>query len=526
MGCRFKSYAGYKRLARLYEYQAKEILSRSGIRIPKGFVINSLEELESKLDDLEPPVVLKAQVWLTGRKDLNGIRFANTKDEVIREAKDLLGIKLKKFTVEKVLIEERITIKQECFAGLMIDDGRKRPLLIFSAAGGTGIEERGGRTILIDPSTGLEKHKVVGLLKEGGLTGKTLIRTADLVSKLYPIMKRYDARSLEVNPIAITDEGIAIALDCHMAIDDYAVYRHPELKIEVAREFDRPPTELERIAYKVESKDYRGTFYFFQVVEDVPADGAYIGFHGAGGGGSMFSMDAVTAQGYQIANFCDTSGNPPASKVYRAARIILSQPNISGYFASGSGVASQEQVQSARGLVKAFLEENLSIPAVIRLGGNMEEEAVRILKTYLTDIPAPVEGYGKDDPPDLCALRLKELIRPGTIHQVSRFTLPEPFPYRFETFSGLISIDHQRCRNCQSRGCIEACRYQILKLEDQRPVLAQDPAAVKKGRCPECLACELFCRFHEQDAIRIILPIPGLEAYRQRLSDGDHHRQG
>ena len=105
----------------------------------------------------------------------------------------------------------------------------------------------------------------------------------------------------------------------------------------------------------------------------------------------MMSMDAVLAQGFKLANYCDTSGNPPASKVYRAARIILSQPGIRGYFASGSGVASQEQYNSARGLVKAFAEERPDIPAVIRLGGNCEEEAIRILD----DLPQGSSRQGR-----------------------------------------------------------------------------------------------------------------------------------
>ena len=95
-----------------------------------------------------------------------------------------------------------------------------------------------------------------------------------------------------------------------------------------------------------------------------------IGFHGAGGGGSMMNMDALFARGFKIADFVDTSGNPPASKVYRAARIILSQPGIDGYYAGGSGVASQEQFNTARGLVKAFMDDQLNVPAVIRVGGN------------------------------------------------------------------------------------------------------------------------------------------------------------
>ncbi len=124
----------------------------------------------------------------------------------------------------------------------------------------------------------------------------------------------------------------------------------------------------------------------------------------------MMSMDAVLNRGFKLANYCDTSGNPPASKVYRAAKIILSQPGIRGYFASGSGVASQEQYHSARGLVKAFHEENLAIPAVIRLGGNFEEKAIEILAAYLKKIPGVVEGYGRDDAPESCAARLEELV--------------------------------------------------------------------------------------------------------------------
>jgi succinyl-CoA synthetase beta subunit len=146
-------------------------------------------------------------------------------------------------------------------------------------------------------------------------------------------------------------------------------------RIEIAREFDRPPTELEKIAYRVEEKDYRGTFYFFQMVDETAGSEKYIGFNGAGGGGSMMSMDAVLNRGFKLANYCDTSGNPPASKVYRAAKVILSQPGIMGYFASGSGVASQEQYHSARGLTKAFWKN--WIPAVIRLGGNFEKRRSR-----------------------------------------------------------------------------------------------------------------------------------------------------
>ena len=174
---------------------------------------------------------------------------------------------------------------------------------------------------------------------------------------------------------------------------------------------DRPPTELEQIAYAVEQNDHRGTFYFAQLATSAAPDSkGLVGFHGAGGGGSMMSMDAIVNAGFTIANFTDTSGNPSASKVYRASRIILAQPDLVGYFGSGSGVASQEQYWSAYGLAKAFWEFDLDIPAVIRLGGNTEDRAVDILRRMSKLLRAPVEGYRKTDAPAMIAERFAKLV--------------------------------------------------------------------------------------------------------------------
>ena len=195
----------------------------------------------------------------------------------------------------------------------------------------------------------------------------------------------------------LTKSGEFVAADCRITIDDYAVARHPELGIEIAREFDHPPTALERVAYAVEQSDHRGTFYFAQLATAAPKGSKGLaGFHGAGGGGSMMSMDAIVNAGFTIANFTDTSGNPSASKVYRAARIILAQPDLVGYFGSGSGVASQEQYWSAYGLAKAFWELDLDIPAVIRLGGNTEDRAVEILHRHVEAAARGDRGLSQD----------------------------------------------------------------------------------------------------------------------------------
>jgi succinyl-CoA synthetase beta subunit len=283
----------------------------------------------------------------------------------------------------------------------------------------------------------------------------------------------------------------------------------------VAREYDRPPTELEKIAWQVEKDDYRGTFYFIQMEQNFKRGDSVIGFHGAGGGGSMMSMDALLNRGYKLANFVDTSGNPPASKVYRAARIILAQGEIDGYFASGSGVASQEQFHSARGLVKAFMEFPLNVPAVIRLGGNAEEQAIAILERAQTEIPAPLEGYGKDDTPEFCVQRLDELIKRFEFQEEDiqgyRYTDPSE-PYRFETVTGgTVLFDHALCRECSTKICVKTCVPSILELQDELPTLNISLEDAKKGGCTECLACQIECFFEGNRGGQVILPIPGLD---------------
>jgi NAD-dependent dihydropyrimidine dehydrogenase PreA subunit len=227
-------------------------------------------------------------------------------------------------------------------------------------------------------------------------------------------------------------------------------------------------------------------------------------------------MDALLSQGFKIANYCDTSGNPSASKVYRAAKIILSQKNIDGYYASGSGVASQEQFHSARGLVKAFREFNLSIPAVIRLGGNAEEQAIEILHTYTKDLSGKVEAYGRDTSAVFCAKRLRALIDQWDYNREApskeKEERPGPSTYHFDTMTGRLWIDHGRCKTCAGKPCVESCSAKILKFDDHgNPILNVTPQEAKKGRCTECLACEIACQFQGNKAIFIDLPILGLE---------------
>jgi succinyl-CoA synthetase beta subunit len=509
-------------MARLYEYQGKELLREAGFAVPRGGVARTPDEARAQAKAVGGPVVLKAQVFVTGRAAAGGIRFADTPDEAASVAAEMLDADVKGQAIAELLVEKKLDIASEMYAGIIVDDAAKRPLLVFAAVGGTGIEkiaaEKPDSLISqhIDVNRGMRSYDGINIAREAGLGGKTLAKVGRALVRLWETGRRYEARAAEINPLVVTAAGEVVAADCRITIDDYAVYRHPELSIEVAREFDRPPTELDLIAYNVEKDDYRGTFYFVQLERRYSRGDGYVGFHGAGGGGSMMSMDAVLAEGFKLANFCDTSGNPPASKVYRAAKIILAQGPIDGYFGSGSGVASQEQFHSARGLVKAFRETWLDIPAVIRLGGNREDLAVEILTEYTKELPAPVEGYKKDDPAGFCARRLRELVDAWDYSKAHERPPEEPHEadYSFGTVTGgTVSYDYSKCRECKTKICIETCVPGILELDDGGcPRLKITPEDAAEGKCTECLACEVECFAKGNGGGRILLPINGLNS--------------
>src|SRR5438874_1176709 len=400
-------------MARLHEYQGKAILAGNGFKTPRGQAASSADEAVAAAKELGGEVVVKIQAWTTGRAGIGGVTFAKKPGEVRAHATRMLAMKVGQFPVEAILVEEKIDIDREFFLSFAIDDAARAPMIIFAAGGGTGIEGRAASTrrICCDVNRGPVDSAVSEAVNACGLAQMHARQLAEAIQKLFAAARSVEARSLEINPLVVTKSGDFVAADCRITIDDYAVVRHPELGIEIAREFDHPPTPLERVAYAVEQNDHRGTFYFAQLATTAPkGSNGLVGFHGAGGGGSMMSMDAVVNAGFTTANFTDTSGNPSASKVYRAARIILAQPDLVGYFGSGSGVASQEQYWSAYGLAKAFWELDLDIPTVIRLGGNTEDRAVDILRRMSKLLRAPIEGYRKTDAPAVIAERFAKLV--------------------------------------------------------------------------------------------------------------------
>jgi len=510
-------------MARLHEHQGKSLLKQGGVPIPDGAPASSPRQASEIARRLGGPVVLKIQAWTTGRAALGGVAFANTPEEAAIHAERLLKIKVGNFAVTEVLVEARVNIAREFFFSLAIDDRMRAPVMLIATGGGTGIEDRASsvQRITCDAAAGPDAAALNAALKTFGLSASEQQSLDGACRAAFDVARANEARSLEINPLVITRDGSVVAADCRVTIDDYAVARHPELGIEIARELDHPPTMLERIAYGVEQADHRGTFFFAQMnTGETPATKApakLIGFHGAGGGGSMMSMDAVTNEGFTIANFCDTSGNPSPAKVYRAARIILSQPGIVGYFGSGSGVANQEQFWSAYGLAKAFWELELNIPTVIRLGGNTEDRAVEILESACKGLPARVEGYRKNDPPSKIARRLAELVAESERSGARGWTprrprkpdfVNSPDAIRFDLKGGRVWISPQAW--AAHAPAIVARSNGLLRNDSGRPVptLPPDQLAAKDS---DFIACEVECRRDGIEGLFVELDVPGLD---------------
>ena len=392
-------------MARLYEYQGKDIFKKSGITIPEGEAVSTPGDAKKEAERIGKPVVIKAQVWAGGRGKSGAVRFADTPDEAEKVAGEILGMEIKGLEVKQVLVEEKLDIAQEFYAGVIINTARevRAPVVMFSAEGGVDIEsvpEDKIAMLTVDVLRGIQSYDTLNMALSVGVSGKALRQLGDVIYKLYNVFKNYNCRTVEINPLVLTKDGKVYAADCRMAIDDAGVFRHPELGIRIGREFLKEPTEFDLMAWTFEEEDFRGTSYVAQMAsESELKQGGYIGYHGIGGGAAILGVDALNKVGLKAADYADTSGNPTASKVYRVAKIILSMPHIEGYFLAGFMMANQEQWHHAHGLVKVLREEipkRPGFPVVILLCGNKEKESQDILQEGLKGLPGRIEIYDRE----------------------------------------------------------------------------------------------------------------------------------
>jgi succinyl-CoA synthetase beta subunit len=227
-------------MARLYEYQGKEILRKSGIAVPMGKGASTPEEAAGIAKEIGGPVVVKAQIWATGRFGAGGIKFADTPERAAEAARSLIGSEIKGLKVDRVLVEEKLEMQREFYVGVIVSNSYKikGPVLIFSSEGGSSIEEVARRnperigSLNVDYLRGISERDAVQLLSRVSFAGQGLAdEIRDGLSKtvctLYRAFREYDARTLEVNPLIVTKNRVIMAADCHIMIDDNSVFRHP-----------------------------------------------------------------------------------------------------------------------------------------------------------------------------------------------------------------------------------------------------------------------------------------------------------
>ncbi len=516
-------------MARLFEHKGKELLRRAGVNTPEGAVVSTPEEAACVAEEIGGPVVVKAQVWSTGRLKAGAIKFAQTPKEASAYARELFGKEVKGFKVDRLLVEEMLDIEREFYAGIIIDSSHKvrAPVVMFSTEGGVDIEDVSPDKISrteVNVRRGLEPEEACDMIGELQLPDPLVKPLGEMVAGLYDVFSDYDARSAEINPLVLTKDGRLLAADCRISIDDASVGRQPGLGITFPRESNTPPYPRDIMAWDFEAEDYRGISFFAQMAEDT-SEGGYIGYHAIGGGGALLSADMLVGQGLKLANYAETSGNPTAAKVYRIAKVVLSQPALEGYCLMGSVIASQDQWHHAHGLVKAFrelLRDKPGFPVVVLLAGNKEEEALQILREGLEDLPINFELYGRSYIHRLnsVAKRMKEMsdaYRKSQKKAAPSVSAEEVgmgknvTEHVFQT--GRIYIDEDRCEGCPSLACVKACSMYggyLYRVRSGRRVMGIPDDTIPR-QCTECCACEYECFMRGQKAISISLPIEGID---------------
>jgi succinyl-CoA synthetase beta subunit len=369
---------------RLLEYESKEILNEYGIPVPTAQTVSRSRDLQ-----MEGPVVLKAQIPIGGRGKVGGIIEAESREEARSRIEHLLCTEIREYRPKKILVEEKIAVEHEFFAAVTYDTVAKAPLAIFSQEGGVNIEELAAcqpekvRREYFSARGRLPQYRAREIISDAGISGRMLIGLGSVLSILADIFLDYDATLAEINPIALSDEGKLMALDCHLEIDDDALFRHKgfaEKQQDQGRYLGgRSSTDFERRAAEIDNLDHRGVAG--RMIEFDGTLGLIIG----GGGASLTAFDAVRQHGGDPANYCEIGGNPSVVKVQELTKHILSKPNVEKIAVIMNVVSNTRVDMVARGVVKGILESG-KIPsetvAVFRVPGAWEEEGFKILSKY------------------------------------------------------------------------------------------------------------------------------------------------
>ncbi len=352
---------------RLHEYEAKRLFRIQSIAVPSGENARSHREAEAIARKIGKPVVVKAQVLVGGRGKAGGIQFAGSPQEAAQVTNQLIGHRIKGERIEEVLVEERLDVEKEIYAGITIDGTAGAPLVIVSLEGGVDIEETAAKhpdriaRLPIDIFEGLSSSAAQRAVADLGLEGDPGRRVADCLHQLYILFTRYDGMLVEINPLVITKAGAVVAADGVFEIDDASLFRHPEFK-DLPR--DRIADPLAR-----EGSEF-GVSY-------VGLDGD-IGVICSGAGLGMATIDLIGKWG-RPANFLETGGGITADLMAKAMRLVLKRPGLKGLIINLYGGINPIH-EGARGVASVIREDRVKIPIVAKALGNFQEETWQTLE--------------------------------------------------------------------------------------------------------------------------------------------------
>ena len=371
---------------KLQEHEVKKILEKKGLKTPS----QSLEEGKK--------YVVKAQILANNRKDMGAIKFADNAEEAEVIKQELLGAEFDDQQAEKAIIEERIDFDKEYYVSFMYDTDTRNPVMIFSREGGTGIEDGEASKLVLEDDS---QFRFRSFLKEQGFEGKEIIKLGSTLQDLFQAFLDEDARLLEVNPLAKTDDGYVV-LDAMMDLEDDASYRH-DWDFSERNAEGGEKTERELKAEKIDEDDHRGVAGKYTELD------GDIGMMMAGGGASLTNMDAMIEYGGEPANYTEYGGNPPTEKVYKLSKVIMSK-EIRGLWHVGGTANNTDVERTMDGFIQALREERPDYPIVIRRDGPHADEAFEKLREVKEELDLNMKLFRNDKPMTESAKDLMEMV--------------------------------------------------------------------------------------------------------------------
>ena len=364
---------------KIHEYQAKEILKKYGVAVPRGEMATTREQAEAAARNLfnsgASGVVVKAQIHAGGRGKGGGVKIAKSVEEAAVLAGQMLGMKLVTHQtgpegkiVQRLLIEETLPIEKELYIGILVDRGEGKPVFMASAAGGLEIEQvaaQNPEAILkeyIDPGMGLEPFQARKLAFQVGLKPAQINEAVRFMQGLYKAFLATDASLVEINPFVTTTDGRLFALDAKINFDDNALFRHEDIRA-LRDVTEEDPLEVEASKYNL---NY------------IKLDGN-VGCMVNGAGLAMATMDIIKYAGGMPANFLDVGGGANAEQVTHAFEILLSDKNVKAVLINIFGGILRVDTL-ATGVVEAAQKTNIKLPIVLRLEGTNVEAGREILQ--------------------------------------------------------------------------------------------------------------------------------------------------